>query len=102
MSVVPFEIVSGPAWSCRRMRDRIKDADSINSLLSNPVLILARRAESKKCRPRIGEETMGLLQIASLVVVAASLWLIFLASRDRSFTGRLPTSDTDRKTFGHG
>ena len=45
---------------------------------------------------------MGLLQIASLVVVAASLWLIFSASRGRTLTGRLPTSDTDRKTFGHG
>jgi hypothetical protein len=44
---------------------------------------------------------MGLLQIASLVVFAASLWLIFSTSRGRSLTGRLPTSDTDRKTFGH-
>jgi hypothetical protein len=43
---------------------------------------------------------MGLLQIASLVVVAASPWLIFSASRGRSLTGRLPTSDADRKTFG--
>ena len=45
---------------------------------------------------------MGLLQIASLVVVAASLWLIFSPSCGRTVTGRLPTSDTDRKTFGHG
>jgi hypothetical protein len=41
---------------------------------------------------------MGLLQVASLIVVAASLWLIFLASRDQSLSGR--TSDTDHKTFG--
>ena len=40
---------------------------------------------------------MGLLQIASLVVVAASLWLIFSASRGRTLSGRLPTSHTDRK-----
>jgi hypothetical protein len=43
---------------------------------------------------------MGLLQIASLVVVAASLWLIYSASRGRSFSGRLPASDTDRKMSG--
>jgi hypothetical protein len=43
---------------------------------------------------------MGFLQIASLVAVAASLWLIFSASRGQSLTGRLPTSDTDHKTFG--
>jgi hypothetical protein len=36
---------------------------------------------------------MGLLQIASLVVVAASLWLIFSASRGRSLTWRVPVPE---------
>jgi hypothetical protein len=42
---------------------------------------------------------MGLLQVASLVVVAASVWLMFSIGRARSLPGRLPPSDFDPNTF---